>query len=91
MLSSVLRSDRAVKMNIAIMRAFVRLRDDDGLHGRIGLRSFDGCGKYLQNCPTERVDRRVSDQHLEDVIVMIGHSHVGFSLIGRTRPYSRHR
>jgi hypothetical protein len=27
MLSSVLRSDRAVKMNIAIMRAFVRIRE----------------------------------------------------------------
>jgi hypothetical protein len=27
MLSSVLRSERAIKMNIAIMRAFVRLRE----------------------------------------------------------------
>jgi hypothetical protein len=32
MLSSVLRSDRAVKVNIAIMRAFVRLREFLALH-----------------------------------------------------------
>ena len=32
MLSSVLRSDRAVKVNIAIMRAFVRLRELLALH-----------------------------------------------------------
>jgi len=32
MLSSVLRSDRAVKVNIAIMRAFVRLRELLAVH-----------------------------------------------------------
>jgi hypothetical protein len=32
MLSSVLRSDRAVKVNIAIMRAFVRLRELLAIH-----------------------------------------------------------
>lgn len=32
MLSSVLRSDRAVKVNIAIMRAFARLRELLALH-----------------------------------------------------------
>ncbi|HQU46224.1 MAG TPA: hypothetical protein PK867_25650 [Pirellulales bacterium] len=32
MLSSVLRSDRAIEVNIAIMRAFVRLREILGTH-----------------------------------------------------------
>ena len=32
MLSSVLRSDRAIEVNIAIMRAFVKLRDMLGAH-----------------------------------------------------------
>ena len=38
MLSSVLRSDRAVKMNIAIMRAFVRLRELMSAHEDIAAR-----------------------------------------------------
>lgn len=38
MLSSVLRSDRAVKMNIAIMRAFVRLRELMSTHKDIAAR-----------------------------------------------------
>ena len=36
MLSSVLRSDRAVKVNIAIMRAFVRLRELLATHEDLG-------------------------------------------------------
>jgi phage regulator Rha-like protein len=35
MLSSVLRSRRAVQMNIAIMRAFVKLRDTLALHAEL--------------------------------------------------------
>jgi hypothetical protein len=38
MLSSVLRSDRAIKMNIAIMRAFVRLRELMSTHKDIAAR-----------------------------------------------------
>jgi ORF6N domain-containing protein len=38
MLSSILRSDRAVKMNIAIMRAFVRLRELMSTHEDIAAR-----------------------------------------------------
>ncbi len=37
MLSSVLRSDRAVKVNIAIMRAFVKLRETLALHRDLAL------------------------------------------------------
>jgi hypothetical protein len=38
MLSSVLRSDRAIQMNIAIMRAFVRLRELMAAHKDIAAR-----------------------------------------------------
>ena len=38
MLSSVLRSDRAAEVNIAIMRAFVRLREAVQAHGELGRR-----------------------------------------------------
>ena len=36
MLSSVLKSDRAVQMNIWIMRAFVRLRESIASHHELG-------------------------------------------------------
>jgi hypothetical protein len=48
MLSSVLRSTRAVAVNIAIMRAFVRLRDMQVTHERLAAkldaleRKYDG-------------------------------------------------
>ena len=38
MLSSVLRSRRAVKVNIEIMRAFVRIREMLGAHGELAVR-----------------------------------------------------
>lgn len=38
MLSSVLRSERAIQMNIAIMRAFVRLRELMAAHKDIAAR-----------------------------------------------------
>ncbi len=38
MLSSVLRSKRAIQMNIAIMRAFVRLREAMSAHAEIALK-----------------------------------------------------
>jgi hypothetical protein len=41
MLSSVLRSERAVRVNIAIMRAFVRLRETLGLHKELAARLAD--------------------------------------------------
>ena len=45
MLSSVLRSERAVRVNIAIMRAFVRLRETLGLHKELAARLADLEGK----------------------------------------------
>jgi hypothetical protein len=41
MLFSVLRSERAVRVNIAIMRAFVRLRDTLGPHKELATRLAD--------------------------------------------------
>lgn len=41
MLSSVLRSKRAIQVNIAIMRAFVRLRETLGLHKELAARLAD--------------------------------------------------
>jgi hypothetical protein len=41
MLSSVLRSERAVRVNIAIMRAFVRLRETLALHKELATRLTD--------------------------------------------------
>jgi hypothetical protein len=41
MLSSVLRSERAVRVNIAIMRAFVRLRETLALHTELAARLAD--------------------------------------------------
>jgi phage regulator Rha-like protein len=38
MLSTVLRSDRAIQMNIAIMRAFVKLREILSTHKELGLK-----------------------------------------------------
>ena len=41
MLSSVLKSDRAIEVNIAIMRAFVRLRDVLATHKEFGRKLED--------------------------------------------------
>ncbi len=41
MLSSVLRSERAVRVNIATMRAFVRLRQTLALHKELAARLAD--------------------------------------------------
>jgi hypothetical protein len=46
MLSSVLRSDRAVQVNVEIMRAFVRLRDLVGHHRDLAKRLDDLESKY---------------------------------------------
>ncbi len=49
MLSSVLRSDRAVQVNIAIMRAFVRLRQLLGTHKDLARKLEELEGKYDAN------------------------------------------
>jgi len=41
MLSSVLRSKRAVQVNVAIMRAFVRLRETLSLHKELARKLTD--------------------------------------------------
>lgn len=46
MLSSVLRSDRAVQVNVEIMRAFVRLRDLIGHNRDLAKRLDDLESKY---------------------------------------------
>ena len=46
MLSSVLRSDRAVQVNVEIMRAFVRLRDLIGHNRDLARRLNDLESKY---------------------------------------------
>jgi hypothetical protein len=46
MLSSVLRSERAVAVNIAIMRAFVRLREIISSHSQLSRRLDELEGKY---------------------------------------------
>lgn len=46
MLSSVLRSDRAVQVNVEIMRAFVRLRDLVGHNRELAKRMDDLESRY---------------------------------------------
>ena len=48
MLSSVLNSDRAIQVNIHIMRAFVRMRELAVTHTRLDLQ-FEGV-KYMHDC-----------------------------------------
>jgi len=52
MLSSVLASDRAIEVNIAIMRAFVRLRAIISTHRELAekLRELDIVVKIYYNC-----------------------------------------
>ncbi|MEI6809155.1 MAG: hypothetical protein WCN95_10575 [bacterium] len=55
MLSGILRSDRAVAVNIAIMRAFITLREALGAHKELALqlaeleRRIDGHDGHIQN------------------------------------------
>jgi ORF6N domain len=49
MLSSVLRSGRAVQVNIAIMRAFVKLREILATHRELGQRLKELEGKFQQH------------------------------------------
>ena len=46
MLSSVLKSDRAIKVNIEIMRTFAKLRDMIGSHKDLARRLDELEGKY---------------------------------------------
>jgi hypothetical protein len=49
MLSSVLKSDRAIQVNIAIMRAFVKLRELLATHKELGLRLEELEKKFLKH------------------------------------------
>src|SRR5580658_8394138 len=49
MLSSVLKSDRAVQVNIAIMRAFVKLREVLATHHDLAVRLEELEGKFQQH------------------------------------------
>ena len=49
MLSSVLKSDRAVQVNIAIMRAFVQIREILATHHELAERLQELEGKFQQH------------------------------------------
>jgi hypothetical protein len=49
MLSSVLKSDRAIQVNIAIMRAFVKLREVLATHKELAQRLEELEGKFQQH------------------------------------------
>jgi hypothetical protein len=65
MLSSVLRSDRAVKVNIAIMRAFVRLREILAVHKDLARRIEALEGKHADHDANIRVLFQTVREYLE--------------------------